>query len=105
MKALKYFGMLFVYPVLLLGTGFLGGAAFVSYFYPGGFQMQIKQESIPNTENQTIESSENSNMPEENDISGWQRVCPAKLRRIPGRIPLMKKSPEVQPRSCFRRRY
>lgn len=74
MKALKYFGMLFVYPVLLLGTGFLGGAAFVSYFYPGGFQMQIKQESIPNTENQTIESSENSNMLEENDISGWQRV-------------------------------
>lgn len=35
MKVWKTIAFLFLYPVLLLGTGFLGGALFVNHFYPG----------------------------------------------------------------------
>lgn len=35
MKIWKKISIMFVYPVLLLGTGFLGGMVFLNYFYPG----------------------------------------------------------------------
>jgi len=41
MKVWKTISYLFLYPVLLLGTGFLGGALFVSYFYP---QQIVKED-------------------------------------------------------------
>lgn len=48
MKIWKNFSMLFLYPVLLLGTGFLGGVSFVNYFYPGlnQSQLNVKTEEV-----------------------------------------------------------
>ena len=39
MKCLKYFGLFFLYPVCLLGTGFFCGAASMRYFYPGKYMI------------------------------------------------------------------
>lgn len=43
MKALKYFSIFFLYPVVMLGTGFLGGVAFMKYFYPGESWIRMDQ--------------------------------------------------------------
>lgn len=45
MKVLKYICLFVVYPVILLGCGFLGGVAFMQYFYPGKVQLP-RQETI-----------------------------------------------------------
>lgn len=43
MKALKIFGIFFLYPVVMLGTGFLGGVTFMKYFYPGDSTVRIEE--------------------------------------------------------------
>ncbi len=85
MKALKYFGIYFVYPVLLLGTGFLGGVVFVNYFYPGisgtGIEQEedfvVPQESITVPEELKAELGKEDNLGT-NSLSeqeaGWQKV-------------------------------
>ena len=45
MSMRKNFGILFIYPVLLLGTGFLGGIAFINYFYPGMSQTRQYEQA------------------------------------------------------------
>ncbi len=47
MKVWKSFSMMFLYPVMLLGSGFLMGAWFVDYYYPGmtsGYENALLQE-------------------------------------------------------------
>lgn len=44
MKGLKNFALFFVYPVMLIVIGFVGGAACISFFYPGSVQ-SVKEKS------------------------------------------------------------
>lgn len=59
MKGIRYFGLYFLYPVCLLGTGFLGGAACMEYFYPGRYQLERSAEGKEGTELSLSESHEN----------------------------------------------
>lgn len=82
MRALRYFGIYFVYPVLLLGTGFLGGVVFMDYFYPGnaGTRMEefvVPEESITVPEELKVEQEDNAgtnSVGQGENESGWQRV-------------------------------
>ncbi len=82
MRALRYFGIYFVYPVLLLGTGFLGGMMFMNYFYPGNAgsgieQFAVPEESIAVPEELMAEQEDNvvtNSVGQGESGDGWQRV-------------------------------
>lgn len=86
MRALRYFGIYVVYPVLLLGTGFLGGVLFMDYFYPGSAGTRIEQgeEFVVPEESITVPEELKVELVDENvstnsvgqgeSEAGWQRV-------------------------------
>lgn len=89
MKILKKISIMFIYPVLLLGTGFLGGVAFVNYFYPGmivsgqGSQAEEQKwqqisgevgesvnEAGSNADSRTLEAAEGEKQLTDGELSG-----------------------------------
>lgn len=90
MKFLKAFGLFFIYPLIMLGIGFVTGIMTYDYFYPGHNTPVRKYEVVIPKETQTTEeqmlSKEMPQVPEEQeavmDVSVMEETLNADTKYI-----------------------